>query len=95
MVVVGELDWSPKIHDQLIGRVDRDGQQDQVTAFFMVTDCGSDPPIIDILGLKSSQSHNILNPLQAMEEQYSDESRMKVFAEKFLQKINITAEVLS
>lgn len=93
MVVVGELDWSPKIHDQLIGRVDRDGQQEQVTAFFMVTDCGSDPPIIDILGLKSSQSHNILNPLQAMEEQYSDESRMKVFAEKFLQKTN--TDVLS
>ncbi len=85
-VVIGELDWSPKVHDQLIGRVDRDGQPEQVTAFFLVSECGSDPPLIDILGLKSSQSHNILNPLQPVEEQYSDESRMKVFAEKFLNK---------
>ena len=84
MVVIGELDWSPKVHDQLIGRVDRDGQKEQVTAIYLVSEYGSDPPIIDMLGVKSSQSHNIMNPLQAVEDQYTDESRIKVMAERYL-----------
>jgi SNF2 family DNA or RNA helicase len=84
IVVIGELDWSPKVHDQLIGRIDRDGQKEQVTAIYLVSDYGSDPPMIDMLGIKSSQSHNIMNPLQAVEEQYSDESRIKVMAEYYL-----------
>lgn len=84
MVVIGELDWSPKVHDQLIGRVDRDGQEEQVTAIFLVSEYGSDPPIIDMLGIKSSQSHNIMNPLQAVADQYTDESRIKLMAERYL-----------
>lgn len=86
IVVVGELDWSPKVHDQLIGRVDRDGQKEQVTAIYLVSEYGSDPPIIDMLGIKSSQSHNIMNPLQAIEDQYSDESRIKMMAARYLEK---------
>jgi SNF2 family DNA or RNA helicase len=83
-VVVGELDWSPKVHDQVIGRIDRDGQEDQVTAYFLVCDYGSDPAMIDVLGLKSSQSHGILNPLEAIPAQFSDESRIKILAQSFL-----------
>jgi superfamily II DNA or RNA helicase len=83
-VVLGELDWSPKVHDQLIGRVDRDGQPEQVTAYFLVSEYGSDPPIIDVLGLKSSQAHGIVDPLTAIADQYSDESRIKKLAESFL-----------
>jgi SNF2 family DNA or RNA helicase len=86
IVVIGELDWSPKVHDQLIGRLDRDGQQEQVTAIYLVSEFGSDPLIIDMLGIKSSQSHNIINPLTAIEEQFSDESRLKLLAERFLDK---------
>lgn len=86
IVVIGELDWSPKVHDQLIGRVDRDGQKEQVTAIYLVSEYGSDPPIIDMLGIKSSQSHNIMNPLQAIEDQYSDESRIKMMAARYLEK---------
>lgn len=85
-VVFGELDWSPKVHDQVIGRIDRDGQTDQVTAIFLVSEFGSDPLIIDLLGIKSSQSHNIINPLIAVENQYSDESRLKLLAQRFLEK---------
>lgn len=85
-VIFGELDFSPKIHDQVIGRVDRDGQEEQVTAIFLVSDCGSDPLIIDLLGLKASQSHGIINPLESVSEQYSDESRMKLLAERYLAK---------
>lgn len=86
MIVIGELDWSPKVHEQLIGRVDRDGQDDQVTAIYLVCDEGSDPLVINILGLKGSQSHGIMNPLQAVQEAFTDESRIKLLAEEFLKK---------
>lgn len=85
-VVIGELDWSPKIHDQVIGRVDRDGQENPVTAIYLVSEDGSDPAMIELLGLKSSQSHGIIDPLEMPEEQYSDESRMKKLAEYYLNK---------
>jgi SNF2 family DNA or RNA helicase len=62
-VVIGELDWSPQVHAQVVGRVDRDGQQFQVSVIYLVSEYGSDPLIIDLLGLKSSQSHGILNPM--------------------------------
>lgn len=85
-VVVGELDWSPQVHAQLIGRVDRDGQEDQVTAIFLVSEYGSDPVIIDLLGLKSSQAHSIINPLSDPVAHVSDDSRIKRLAESFLKK---------
>lgn len=61
-VVVGELDWSPQVIHQLIGRVHRDGQTDPVMAYILVTDVGSDPVISDVLGIKEAQSHYLLNP---------------------------------
>lgn len=85
-VVIGELDWSPKVHDQIIGRADRDGQEGQVNAYFPVCEYGSDPVMIDILGLKSSQSHGIINTLLAVPEQFSDDSRIKRLAEFVLNK---------
>lgn len=84
-IVFGELDWSPKVHDQVIGRVNRDGQLDQVTAIFLVSEYGSDPVMIDLLGLKSSQAHGIMDPLTAPAQTVSDESRIKKLAEAFLQ----------
>ncbi|HEY4288254.1 MAG TPA: DEAD/DEAH box helicase [Puia sp.] len=83
-VVIGELDWSPMVHTQLIGRVDREGQENQVTAYFPVSEFGSDPVIIDLLGLKSSQAHGIIDPLTAIPEQFSDESRIKLLAQSYL-----------
>lgn len=87
-VVIGELHWSPKVHEQLIARLDRDGQKERVTVIYTVCDEGSDPPMIDMLGLKASQSHNIIDPLLAVPDQYTDESRMRVFAEKYLASRN-------
>ncbi len=85
-MVVGELDWSPKVHDQLIARADRDGQPEQVNVFFPVSEYGSDPVIINLLGLKSSQSHGIIDPLTAPAQQYTDESRIKLLAQQYLNK---------
>lgn len=87
-IVFGELDWSPKVHDQLIGRVDRDGRDitEQVTAVFCVCEEGSDPVIMDMLGIKASQAHSIVDPLTAPVAQLNDESRIQTLAKNFLKK---------
>lgn len=64
-VVAGELDWSPQVHNQDIGRVHRDGQLDPVFAYFGVAEEGSDPAIEDVLGLKAAQSTGIIAPERA------------------------------
>lgn len=61
-VVFGELDWSPKVHEQDIGRVHRDGQLEQCLAYYCVAEEGSDPVIADVLGVKEAQSNGIINP---------------------------------
>ncbi len=82
--VIGELDWSPKVHDQVIGRLDRPGQTREVTAIYCVADEGSDPAVVDVLGLKASQSHAIMNPGAAVVQVHSDESRIKTLAARYL-----------
>lgn len=91
-VVFGELDWSPQVHDQVIGRVDRDGQEDEVTSIFLVSDGGSDPPMVDLLGLKGEQARGIVDPLATHEEQHSDEGRIKIMARKFLEQKGIRVD---
>jgi hypothetical protein len=88
-VVVGELDWSPKVHDQIIARVSRDGQPEQVTVIFPVCDYGSDPGLVEVLGLKSSESRAIVDPSVDIEVVYSDENRIKVLAETYLKRSGI------
>jgi len=60
--VFGELDWSPAMHDQGIGRPFRDGQTDPVVAYFLYSDAGSDPVVMDVLNLKKSQVDGIMDP---------------------------------
>lgn len=59
-VVFGELDWSPQVMDQVIGRLDREGQPGLVNAYFMTIDDGADPFMIEVLGDKASQSEGVL-----------------------------------
>lgn len=61
-VVIGELDWSPQVVDQCIGRRHRDGLAEKVFAYIPVANEGSDPVISDVLGLKAAQSHYLLTP---------------------------------
>jgi SNF2 family DNA or RNA helicase len=61
-VVFGELDWSPGVHEQCIGRVFRDGQKKPVFAYYLLADEGSDPVVADILGLKQGQIEGLLRP---------------------------------
>lgn len=57
VVVFGELDWSPAIPTQIIGRFDRPGQVRQVLAYFLTSDDpdGCDPHMLNTLGVKDRQ----------------------------------------
>ena len=83
-VVFGELDWSPQVHVQVTGRLRRRGQKRQVTAHYLHVDNGSDPVLMETLGLKASQSHGILNPYSTPQEQQQDETRMRRLAKQVL-----------
>lgn len=61
VVVFGELDWSPQVHEQGIGRLRRDGQRDPVVAYYMVSDGGSDPLITEYLQIKRGQNEPMLS----------------------------------
>lgn len=87
-VVFGELDWSDATHQQVVGRLYRDGQKKQVTAVFLVSDSGSDPIVVDIIGMKKSQFEGVFNPLGKQEEIKSDDSIIKEFARRFIEKGN-------
>lgn len=83
-VVYGELDWSPQVHVQVTGRLRRRGQKRQVTAHYLHVDNGSDPVLMETLGLKASQSHGLLNPYSMPTEQQQDETRMRRLAQQIL-----------
>jgi SNF2 family DNA or RNA helicase len=85
-VVFGELDWSPGVHEQCIGRVARDGQKDPVAAYFLIAEMGSDPVIADVLGVKTAQIEGIRDPDAALVEQQIDPDKVKRLAEAFLEQ---------
>lgn len=62
VVVFGELDWSPAVHLQFAGRVHRDGQKEPVTAYFLVSESGADPLMLEVLGIKANQINGITEP---------------------------------
>jgi hypothetical protein len=85
-VIHGELDPAPNVHVQATGRIDRDGQVDQVFAFYAVTQYGSDPVMLDILGLKESQGRGIQDPGLEKESRQADPDRIKRMAMAFLKQ---------
>src|ERR1700677_12141 len=62
VVLFAELDWSPRIHDQCVGRLARPGQDHEVLAYYPICEHGSDPVMVDALGVKNMLSHGILDP---------------------------------
>lgn len=86
-IVFGELDWSPAVHEQCIGRLNRDGQENPVVAYFLVADSGADPAIVEVLGLKRQQSEGIRNPqVDVLEQVPSDAGRTRRLAESYLRQ---------
>lgn len=82
--VVGELDWSPQVHYQFFGRLRRPGQAKQVNAHYLHTNWGSDPVLLEMLGIKADQSRGINDPGIAPKPRMTDESRLKVLAQHVL-----------
>lgn len=88
--VFGEIDWSPGVHTQCIGRYWRDGQIDPVLAYFLLSQEGSDPVIADILGLKKGQSDGVLDPNADLLETLAVEpGSIKRLAQAYLEKMGI------
>jgi len=86
-VVFGELDWSPGVHEQCMGRIHRDGQARPVMAYFLIANCGSDPLVSQVLGLKREQVEGIRNPHgEGLERLQTDGGHLKRLAELYLKK---------
>jgi SNF2 family DNA or RNA helicase len=87
MVVFGELDWSPGVYEQNIGRVWRDGQENPVNVYFMVSDEGSDPFMVEVNGVKEQQIKGIRDPnAELVEKLQLDPDRIKNLARRYLEK---------
>jgi superfamily II DNA or RNA helicase len=86
-VVVAEPDWSPAVHEQLGGRVHRDGQAEKVFMYFLLANCGSDPVVADVLGLKKAQLEGIRDPTaELIERSQVDPDKIKKLAADFLRQ---------
>lgn len=90
--VFGELDWSPGIHHQCIERFDREGQTRPVMALFLVAEDGSDPPMMEILGLKSSEARQVLDPSLGIDTVHSDESRLRALVQRYLRRRDVNVQ---
>lgn len=84
-VVFGELDWSPGVHSQCIGRVHRDGQDEPVVAYYLIADHGADPTIADVLQLKRAQQDPVTDPNGEVVDQL-DPERVKRLAAAYLEQ---------
>ena len=85
--VFAELDWAPGYHDQCIGRLDRIGQTEPVNAYFLHTDDGSDPVVMEALQIKRMQAEPIRDPdLPVFEQADSDADRIKRLAADILER---------
>lgn len=87
IAVFGELDWSPGVHEQCMGRLHRDGQEDHCAAYFLLSDSGADPIMAEVLGVKREQIENVRNPDTALAERIeTGEGHLRRLAREFLAK---------
>jgi hypothetical protein len=91
--VFGELDWSPGVHEQCTGRIDRPGQERRVVSYYLISETGSDPVVADVLGVKKAQIEGVKNPHRSdfVERIDTDGEHIKRLAERYLQKARRTA----
>lgn len=92
-VVFGELDWSPHVMDQVLGRLDRDGQTKHVRAFYLTVNDGSDPIMMSILNVKRSQHDGIIEgqeiPVEILDDHGGGATKERIMdmAKKYLESI--------
>jgi len=85
LAVFAELDWSPGVHEQCVGRIHRDGQDEPCTIYYLLSEHGSDPIMGDILGIKRQQIEGVRDPNQDLVTKLQVEADyIKRMAERFL-----------
>ena len=96
VAVFGELDWSPQVHEQAIGRVARDGMGNEpAVAYFMVADDGSDPAIAEVLQVKRFQNDAAISPDgKLLNVTTMDVSRGRLLAEQAVRLADRKATVI-
>lgn len=85
-VIIGELDWSPSVHEQLEGRVDRPEQTAPVFAYYCVGTDGADPTIVEALGIKKGQLRGVIG--EPSQQPLRDAARSQLLAEAWLARQN-------
>lgn len=86
--IFAELDWSPGVHVQCIGRFHRDEQDEPSIAYFLLAEDGADPVMADIVGLKKTQLEGVRDPdAELLEELEIDAGGVKRMAESYLAKL--------
>ena len=89
VIVFGELDWSPAVHTQIEGRLFRFGQKRSVLAIYLVANGGSDPLMVELLGLKSTEQNAITDPDAPITEILDNQvaaNRIKLLAQRVLDR---------
>ncbi|MGR5347290.1 SNF2-related protein [Vibrio mediterranei] len=90
-IVFGELAYSETHHHQAIGRLERDGQTEEVFTTYVVSNFGSDPSMIDLLGLKKNQSRGITDPYKEAAIKQTSGSRIRTMALDYLKQRGLEA----
>jgi superfamily II DNA or RNA helicase len=86
IAVFGELDWSPQVHEQAIGRLRRDGMGEAPpVAYFLNSASGSDPAVMEALQIKRNQAEPMLSKDgKLFENATQDINRSRLLAEQVL-----------
>lgn len=88
--VFGEFDWSPAVHEQCLGRPYRDGQPDPVTGYFLMSEEGADPVMVEVLGLKLQQLDGLRNASSPLIERVDiGEMHIRRLARAFLERCGV------
>lgn len=77
-LVFGELDWSPGVHRQCIGRLNRDGQGHKVLAYFCVSTDGADPFMLDTLNIKAMEAKRLTGAADVIGAQPAEASTSQI-----------------
>lgn len=87
VAVFGELDWSPAMHTQCLGRIHRDredGSLVPVVGFYVVANDGADPFIAEVLDVKGRQAKPLLDPDTPLFAAKADNAdRLKAMAQAY------------
>jgi superfamily II DNA or RNA helicase len=94
-MVFAELDWSPHVTDQVVGRLAREGQARHVNAFYLTVADGSDPYMMSVIGTKRSQHDGLVEGKEGEAELLADaglgRDRVRAMAASYLKSIGEAA----